>query len=114
MDLKIYIYYINKGRYHQENPGKNNHQSDGPSDPCIYLYKRRNELAKFRSSIKNTHTAFPEDKKFGYAVAIVTDGEYRKIATSLDFARTFTNPTKPATYDQRIKTSTTDLKKSHK
>ena len=74
----------------------------------------RNELANIGASIKTTHPALPNGMKFGYAVAIMMAGEYRKRSTSLDVAWTLTDPTKLATYDMSIKTLTARPRKSQK
>ena len=63
----------------------------------------RKKLANIVASIKTIHTASPERTKFVYAEAIMMDEEYWKRVTILESAWMFTNPTKMATYDSRIK-----------
>ena len=78
------------------------------------IEKTRNELAKIRASVNMTHTVLSEGKKFRYTAAIMMAGEYRKRVTSLDTTWKFTNPTKPETYDQSIRTLTAKLTKSRR
>ena len=87
----------------------NHHQSDGPEYPHI-----DRELENIGASIKTMHTEFPKGTKFGYTAAIITAGGYWKRVTSYESAWTFTKPTKPETKKQSIKTSATELTKSHK
>ena len=69
------------------------------------------EFDKIKASINTVHAVFPKGKTFGYAAAIMTAGEYWNRFTSLDSAWIFTKPTEPETYEQSIKTLTTELKK---